>query len=212
VKIRSDVIKIQTADRDLGGAKVEPEEKPVSRVIRTSAPLSPHGNPQDVRGEIPTEVILDAGSISDLARGAKRLCKDCVWFNQKDWQKAVKRIEKTSDVHKRQEINNIRAALLMTKNAQLATSFEDHDGDLDVEVALMVAGKCQALSEITDDLIVVFPQGCCPDVAQKADGSEIPVVTLGSPNGYFKPASRESKKEQNKIYDQLLRAAQNKRP
>lgn len=209
MKVKSDVLKIQTDVRDAAGNKVEPEERPVARVISGVAPVEMSRTGKPVGG-LKTEVILDAGSVSDFACGIRRLCKDCKYFNQKDWKDAVERIERSSDLVKRQEINCVRAALLMTKNAQLSASFEDQEGDLDVESALMAIGVCDALTDLADELYIVFPQGCCPDSIVKPDGTEIPIVTSQRPDGCFQPVNRTVKKEQNKAYDLLMRAAQGK--
>ena len=199
MKINNDLLKIHSTAMDEDGRRLEPEAQPAARVISTEIGAAMQSG-QKVGG-IRAEIIADT-SVADLSAGIRRMCFGCKHFDNAAWQRSYKKLDRSTDMTKRQAINQIRAALLTTSNATLSDIHSDGEGDIDTESALAAMGKCQALSAQFDDDYIVHPLACCPDE----------VITAGSPQGFFEPRDRQMAKERNKAYDLLLRKAQGKTP
>lgn len=199
MKIKNDLLKIHSTAMDEDGRKLEPEAQPAARVISTEVGAAMQSG-QKVGG-IRAEIVVDT-NVADLSAGVRRMCFGCKHFDNAAWVRSYKKLDRSTDMTKRQAINQIRAALLTTSNAALSDIHADGEGDIDTESALAAMGKCQALSENFNDDYIVHPLACCPD----------DVITAAMPQGFFQPRDRKMAAERSKAYDLLLRKAQGKTP
>ena len=102
---------------------------------------------------------------------------------------------------KRTAINEVRSALLQTRNATIRDQGEV-DGDFDVETVMRAhMGLCASLSELKKDYVVVHQDGCCPDEVKDPQ----------RPMGLFEPRDSEAKKDAQAVRDNVLLAAAGKR-
>lgn len=199
MKIRRDLLRIGTGAVMADGTKAEPEQQPVQRIIESSAGATAGGAGV---GQLPVRFVSEM-SAGELSAVASRTCQHCKHFDHKAFQRVLQVADSpASPFEKRQAVNEIRAALLMSDNANLNDSHSGLDGDFDVEAALNACGVCQALTALDNDLNVMHPTASCP----------AHVMSPTQPHGLFQPKDRAAKKEASRSYDQVLGQAQGKIP
>lgn len=210
MKIKRDVFAIAHGVRDEKGNKGEPEEQPTRTLIESTmtAGLSTGGESTS----IPLLITHDAPA-GEMARELAARCKRCKHFKRKAWQNLVEECDfPTAPLMKRQAINEVRSALLLTRNAQI-TEPGEIDGEFDVEhVMRQHMGLCAALSDLKKDFVVVHQEGCCPESSADHMGKVWPLKTAQQPVGLFVPRDGEAKKEAASTYDGVLKQAQGKLP
>ena len=199
MKIKNDMIKIQTAAMDAQGNKLEPEAQPAARVISTDANVN--GTNQKALGALNSEIVLQT-TAGEIANGVRRQCFQCKHFDTDAFRQYRRNCEVSPHMDKRREINAIRAALLETQNVRIAERHVDKDGEMDAEHALQFLGICHPLTEIHSDAVVVYPIGTCPDE----------VCTPSQPNGLFTPKSSEADRQSAKSFDEIMLRAAGKKP
>lgn len=200
MNIRQDILKVQTSDRDADGKQIDPEEHTATRILLGGAPVVLKNNENaPPQGEIPLEISLET-SVGQIAGTVRRMCRECVYHRQETWSKILSGAEKSTDLARRQAINDIRAALMMTQNASLSTVHEGMDGEMDVEHALKTLGICEALTTEKKELVVTHPLASCPDHT----------ITPTAPKGYFRPRDERAKRDAASGYDTIIRQAQGK--
>lgn len=202
------MLQIGTGMLAVDGTKLEPEQQPVRRVVTIDAPVDLRGTGQVV-GSIPTEVVTENRTADDVARGFTHLCGNCKWFRNHEWVRDLRNADSPmAPLERRRAINEIRGALLTTRNADLASMHEGQDGDLDVEAALHQLGYCKALYDMfknqnmsnEDATVLVHPLSCCPTDVRKAN----------PPGGFFTPKDGEARRVGSQNYDRILRKAEGK--
>ena len=197
MKIRRDLLQIASGVREADGTKAEPEQQPVQRVIETSAGANVSG--QHV-GQLPVRFVSEM-SAGELANVQSRTCATCKHFDHKAFQNVLRNADApAAPLEKRQAVNEIRSALLMSGNANLNEMHSGLDGDFDVEAALKSCGVCQILTHLDNDLNVFHPTASCP----------AHTITPTQPHGYYQPKDRAAKKEASQQRDAILRQAQGK--
>lgn len=150
---KSDTLHVNTAPVDsVGGAKPEPEERPVDRVLTTNLPLTGtagwRGN--DVGGAVALE-----STVADAVSATSKMCYQCKHFKRAAWNEVRRRLQ-TDPILGRQ-INHLRANLMM-------------DGS-EPEEALNQMGACAAYTALfrmngmssEEALTIVHPQSHCPE-------------------------------------------------
>ena len=134
-----------------------------------------------------------------LANGVR--VHNCKHFDHKAFQNVLRNADApAAPMEKRQAVNEIRSALIMSGNANLNEMHSGLDGDFDVEAALKSCGVCQILTHLDNDLNVFHPTASCP----------AHVITPTQPHGYYQPKDRAAKKEASAQRDAILRQAQGK--
>lgn len=204
MKIKNEFFEIAKDARDEAGEKLPPEQQPALIVQNVEgAPVSVAG--QSV-GQLPIQ-IARATTVGELADVGGRLCAHCSHWDRTRWNKligmAANGIGSPEEIH---AINDVRAAILQSGNADVSEQYEGDDGDTDLEQALHSMGICHALTEherATDpmmgpkELVVTFPRACCP----------LSVVTPTQPNGFFKARDREAEEAGGANRDDVLLGA-----
>ena len=197
MKIRRDLLQIASGVRHADGTKAEPEQQPVQRVIETTAATTAGGSNV---GQMPVRFVSEM-SAGELAQTASRTCSTCKHFDHALFQKVLRNADHpAAPLEKRQAVSEIRAALLMSGNANLNDMHSGLDGDFDVEAAMKSCGVCRALTQRDDDLNVFHPLASCP----------AHVISPTSPHGFYVAKDNAAKKEASQNYDAVLRQAQGK--
>lgn len=206
MKIRREVFAVAHGVRDAEtGAKAEPEQQPTRILHQTQMDMSLKNSgaagAAGKVGTIPLIVTHDAPA-GEMAQEMAARCIRCKWFRQKAWQGLVAECDfPTAPLMKRQAINEVRSALLLTRNAAIIDQGEAN-GDFDVEHVMRAhMGLCEALSSVKKDYVVVHQDGCCPEEAK---------VPPNPTQGFFKPRDSEARKEAMAAYDSVLQAANGK--
>lgn len=213
MKIRKDILQVGSGMLSVDGTKLEAEQQPVRRVLTVDAPVTHGSGPGNGRnvGAIATEIVTENQSAIDVATHRMSLCGNCKWFRNPEWIRDLNNADSPlATIERRRMVNEIRGALLTTRNANLAEMHEGQDGDLDVEAALRQLGYCKALFETfknmgnsnEDATVLVHPLSCCPDDVRK----QMP------PHGFYEPKDREAKKVGTANYDRIMSKASGKTP
>jgi hypothetical protein len=190
--------------RAADGTKGEPEQQPTRTLVQStmaaSLRTSGAGGAAGQVGNIPLLITHDAPA-GEMASVLAARCSRCAWYRNKAWKNLVAECDfPTSPLMKRQAINEVRSALLLTRNAAIIDQGEV-EGDFDVEHVMRAhMGLCEALSSVKKDYVVVHKDGCCPEEVKNA----------GQPSGYFKPRDSEAKKEAQAVSDRVLLTANGK--
>lgn len=206
MKIRREVFAVATGVREAKtGEKGEPEQQPTRILRETSMNVTVNGNGVNgahgaTLGRMKAIVTHDAPA-GEMAEDLAARCVRCKWFRVKAWQDLVTKCDfPTAPLMERQAINEVRSALLLTRNAAIIDQGEV-EGDFDVEHVMRAhMGLCEALSSMKKDYVVVHKDGCCPEEVKNAQ----------APAGYFKPKNSEAKKEAQAMSDRVLLAANGK--
>ncbi len=184
-----DELQVVPLERDGEGEKLEPEERPARRLVTLDAPVS--GSIDGATGQQMAATVSIEATAGEFAFGMRKMCLLCVHFDQRAWI-ALKRSWELGGIDKQMALNEIRAALLETQNAQIQDMQRDASGDTDVENALTAHhGICHALSEQAKDVIIVHQACVCPE---GFDG--------------FKARNPEADKFGSAAFDSILRTAQ----
>jgi len=216
MRIKREVFAVAHGVRRADGQKGEPEEQPTRVALETAIPVSLSAGgaagPAGPTGKTMRGVITHDAPAGELAQELAAKCGRCKHMRRKAWQALVAECDfPTAPLMKRQAINEVRSALLLTKNAKIAEQGADAEGDFDVENALRShMGLCSVLSDIRKDYVVVHQLGCCPQTQTAADGSVVAVKTKAQPVGFFQPRDSEARKEAEATRDNILNAASGK--
>lgn len=206
MKIRREVFSVASGVRDAEtGEKAEPEQQPTRILHQTSMETSLNVNGAAGQagkvGTIPLIVTHDAPA-GEMAQEMYARCSRCKWFRQKAWQALVAKCDfPTAPLMERQAINEVRSALLLTRNAAIYDQGEVN-GDFDVEHVLRThMGLCEPLSSLKKDYVVVHQDGCCPEEVKRPPNP---------PQGFFKARDSEARREATAAYDSVMQAANGK--
>lgn len=182
---------------------LEPEEAAVERKIDVVAPvtLGQQGVGGEHVGTLPTSIVTTS-TAGQLARNVSRNCSTCRHFNRERWRDTLRRSDHPAAPRDaREAVNAVRAALLMTQNAEMFPT-AGADGDADVEASLHNdIGVCNALSEIEKDDVGVHQLSWCPPQYASA----------ARPDGMWQPKGTAAKKAAGKGFDAIMRMAQGKK-
>jgi hypothetical protein len=153
MKITGDFYKVETGiGIAQGGAKPEPEERPVDRILTTEMDVGVTTLEAGLPGRKPIKRTLQGelavrGTVAEYTQEATmKKCMYCKHFNRSRWLRTLTRMKNDPGGALGDQLNGIRGGLLMTQNASLATKHEDEDGSLDVEQTLVSLGICDAYS------------------------------------------------------------------
>jgi hypothetical protein len=200
MKIRMDRLNIY-AGPSPDGAPVEPEQRPVQRVVDMPAQVTGSIDGQNV-GQLKAEVVVE-GSAAQAALSERWKCRGCKHWDRREWRRVYRQLnDPTASKTARECLNSLRGGLLMTQNAAL-NKHEDKDGELDVESAIQAMGWCHALNQLWQrdltNFIVTHPQACCPREMQ----------TPQQPQGLWEPNKKELEwaRQMNVNYDAILQTA-----
>lgn len=204
MKIRQELLRIATGATHADGTKAEPEEQPIERRIIAESDTAMM-NGEKTASNIPVHFVSET-NVATMAKKLTAPCSTCKFFDRKEFRKMLAIVEAPGGpMHLKEEVNNIRASLLMSSNANLNEQHSGLEGDMDVEHALNAMGFCRALTEASSDPtdpIVVHPSGCCP----------AEVITESQPMGFYSPKDSIAKKQNVSTYDAILKQAQGKLP
>lgn len=204
MKIKRDVFKVAHGVRATDGSKGEPEQQPTRIINETSMEVALKSDGVAGKaghvGRMKLLVTHDAPA-GEMATELAARCSRCKWFRAKAWRQLVEECDfPTAPLMKRQAINEVRSALLLTRNAAIVEQGEV-DGDFDVEHVMRAhMGLCEPLTSMKKDYVVVHKDGCCPEE----------VKTAQAPQGFFEPRNSEARKEAEAQRDSVLRAASGK--
>lgn len=198
MKIRADKIRIRTVPFDDKGDKMEPEAQPVQRIFETESQVTSQDG--TLKGATPTQVIYET-TVGELATAMRSPCFSCKHFDAHAWQKILSVWnDPTSSLEQRAQLNQCRAALLQTGNAELQeahTNPLDKEQDMDVEHALSVLGICRPISEIMREPVIVYPTSSCPGE----------FCTPTQPNGFYDAKDKDADRLGSATYDNVLKTA-----
>lgn len=215
MRIRRDIFAVANGVRAEDGTKAEPEEQPTRSIIEGTMPAtlgtSGAAGAAGSGGNMKLLITHDAPAGEMAAELAAR-CAGCRNFKRKAWRQLVEECDfPTAPLLKRQALNEVRSALLLTRNAKISEAGSDGDGDFDVEGVLRTQmGLCSVLSDIKKDYVVVHQIGCCPQTTTDDSNKVIAVKTPAQPTGYFIPRDAEARAEAMKKRDAVLLTAAGK--
>ena len=199
-----DKLRISQSDRDEKGKQIDPEERPVERVITTAIPVGLSNGQSveaftkgDARGEVPNEVSV-TGSAVEFAQGFRGRCRLCKHFDREGFRRWKKDVDLSGDPERRKFLNFLRSKVLGEMYEQTISKHQGPDGDLDVEHAVNEFGICRALSHAFNDLFAVWPDAGCP----VADPSGKPIDPAP-----FTPRDSDAAREGTSSYDTILKTA-----
>lgn len=196
MKIKKDFIRIPGGQIDKDGHQVEPEGMIAQRIIPTAGPVTGSVDGQ-TKGNLRTEVVFE-DSVLQFAQGIRRPCSTCKFYDMDSWRRNVRDIETGDDPMRKHWLNQVRAALLSTQNANVQDMHTGQDGDFDTEHAIMMLGYCKVFTELYREPIITHPLGVCPDKGPQ--GESVPIL--------YQPNTKEQEREGATAYDNILRAAQ----
>lgn len=191
------MFRIASGVRDTGGHKVDAEAQPVQRVITTEGYANLNGQQA---GKIPVKIIseMDAGHLASMA---KKMCGGCRHFDNEEWLKRMHQIDRPdAPMEQRHASNEIRAALLLTENANLNDLHSGADGDMDPEHAMAALGLCRALTEHYNEEVIVHPISSCP----------VEVCSPTRQQGFYVARTKSEVRNGSAKYDAILRRAEGK--
>lgn len=196
MKIRKDILNIRAGLRDDVGERIEPEQQLVQRVIDAPAATTASHSGQQV-GTMRSEIVVSS-SAAEVAAVVKTPCWSCKHFDRETWLKVKSKAEgPLGSQEDRKFLNKIRAALLDSGNAELHERHVSQEGDMDVEHALAHLGVCRPLTEMDNDMVVVYPLATCP----------ASTVTATQPNGLYEAKDKEAKRAGSAAYDMVMKRA-----
>lgn len=200
MKIKQDLLHITNQPVLDDGNKAEPEQQTASRVIITDADAS--ASTGQALGQMNAQVVVSS-TAGELARAMRGMCANCKFFDNPAFVSFLAKADHPgAPMHVRAGVNELRAALLQTYNAQLQSMHTGADGDMDVEHALKQLGFCRALTEMAKDDVVVHPLSSCPEET----------ITESNPSGFFQARDRSSERAGDRAYDNVLKRAAGKEP
>lgn len=186
MEIKRDTLAVGGLIFDEYGNKVEPEQQPVVRTLEARTIVD--GTSGEQLGTLPGRVqSVQAAGV--FAQDLRSKCVGCAHFDRRGFAVVRKKMAATLEGHR--QLNELRASLLESGNADITNLHEAEDGDLDVEGALSMMGLCRAFGELLRDDIVVHPLANCPE------GQNL-----------FKPRDNAADKAGAAAYDHILRLAQ----
>jgi hypothetical protein len=211
MKVDAPEIRIVPATEDLGGNKLEPEQRPGELRYGMSVPLTLGTGPaQKVATAVPMQVrgvaVVDV-TAGDLADAMRKRCADCKHFDRNAWRVLYK--EWKVGTHEQQlQLNELRAAAEQVEDDAFRTKHMDPEqGEVDTDHVLGDMGLCHALTDYWSailkkaDPVLLTPECSCPD-------------TFGPDGAYlgflFKPRDRQAEKKAAGAYDKILRMAEGK--
>jgi hypothetical protein len=198
MKINADLLHISALPLKDDGTPAEPEEQTATRIIKTAAETEM--NTGQAVGEIPTQILAQS-SVDVFARAVRAQCVTCKHFDNPGFLALFRQADHPlAPMQMRESMNSLRAALLQTANADLQSSHQGMDGDMDVEHAIRALGFCRALTEQANDYVVVHPLSTCPDE----------IITPTSPDGFYQPKDNAAERAGNEAFDAIMRRAQGK--
>lgn len=211
MKIDKQEIRIIPATHDVGGEKLEPEQRPAEIALHTGATLRMGNGPiaaeSSPTAHIPGIVTLDAVA-GDIANSMRNRCGDCAHFDRPAWIALYKKW-RVGTYEEQQQLNALRAAADKVNDEEYRAKHEDQDGDLDTEHAIQAMGICHALTDYWSkikgaaDEQLFTPECSCPD-------------QFGPDNTYlgacFKPRDVNARKHGDKGYDSIMQAAAGRSP
>lgn len=186
MEIKRDTLAVGGLIFDEHGSKVEPEQQPVVRTLEAQAAVDGTGGTQ--LGVIPGR-IQSVQAAGVFAQDLRRKCVGCAHFDRRGFAALRKKMTATLDGHR--QLNELRASLLESGNASVASLHETEDGDLDVEGALSMMGLCRAFGELVRDDVAVHPLANCPE------GHDL-----------FQPRDNAADKAGAAAYDHIMQLAQ----
>jgi ferredoxin-like protein FixX len=179
---------------DEKGNHPEAEEAPAARRVEAEASVRAGGETLDGGVPVVFDMPMTAG---ELAISMRRKCEFCKHFDRPTSQRLIAEADHpAAPMERREKIQQMRAHLIATGNAEVYAASQDEDGTLDVEGALDSLGVCRALTEQENELVFVHPMSCCPPE----------VCTLSSPQGYFEDREKFDRRGAS-LYDAILKAA-----
>lgn len=206
MKIDSDKLIINTGEVDaVGGAKPEPEERPVIRSMGTGVKVGVHNGHQIQQNGVG---LMDASINSHDTAGEffKRAtpCQGCIHFRPDKWQTQLQRWKDSTDPVDRAELDRARAMFLGLSTQDVAAMIA---GGLNPDDQLMQLGVCMGYTKFWMDMgkklgeafTVVSPLSACP--ATYPDGkTPLPKLYKANPNALI-----------NKIRDDAMLKADGKK-
>lgn len=205
MKVDSPEIRIVPATEDIGGTKLEPEERPGELRYGMSLPLTLGTGPtQPVTTQRPLQVrglaVVDV-TAGDLADAMRKRCAECQHFDRNAWRLLYKEW-KVGTYEQQQQLNQLRAAAENVDDDAFRTKHMDPEqGEVDTDHVLADMGLCHALTDYWSavlkkaDPVLLTPECSCPD-SFGPDGAYL---------GYlFKPRDRAAEKRSSKAFDKVM--------
>lgn len=182
---------------DEQGHHPDPEQAPAARRIEVAANVD--AGPYDTTGGVPVSFDMPT-TAGELAVAMRSRCEFCRHFDRPTSQKLIEQADHpAAPLERRERVQQMRAHLIATGNADVYAATPDEDGTLDVEAALDSLGVCRALTEHENEIVFVHPMSCCPPE----------VCTASAPVGFFEDKEQLDRRGVS-IYDTILNTAAGK--
>jgi hypothetical protein len=209
MKIDSQEIRIVPATEDLGGNKLEPEERPAEIRYGMSLPLTLGTGPTQRTEGAPIHQVRGLATVDmtagELANSMRKRCGDCVYFDRNGWRKLYKEW-KVGTYEQQQNLNTLReAAERVDDDAFRAKHMDQEQGEVDTDHVLADMGICQALTDYWSAILkkreemLFMPECGCPDQFGP-DGAYLGFL--------FKPRDASAEKRGSKVFDNVMNMAQ----
>lgn len=197
--IQDEQVLVATHDRNEEGKQIDAEERVAE--IKQDIPVNVAMSSGENLGQLGQGSSINrVGTAGEFASGMAHQCMLCAHFNQSLFRQWKQRVELSSNMRERAELDHLRSLFL---ESSLHASFAHNtgpDGDIDVEGTMMSeCGICTALSEIMKDTMIVMKNSGCP--------------TYAGPKGEdltkcFRPIGRTEQAVSDDIRDTILKTAQ----
>lgn len=185
----------------VGGARPEPEEIPVTRVLELDTPVKASVPSPLVRtagasvmddrtnrpGVISTKLSIVDNAVSAAQVGGKN-CVLCHWWNQELWRKVYPKWTHSNDPALQQGLNQARSI------------FPDDEDGTSESAMWTQFGVCMAMTELFGNT-KVFHRACtCPETGP--DGRPLPLM--------FMPRDADARRLSEAVYSRVLKIAAGK--
>ncbi len=203
-RILAETTAIDIAEVDaVGGAKPEPEERPMHDVRQ----LEPNRQTLSTGEQVSTMqqgmVVVVQSNVQAEMESFGKQCANCYHFNHRLGQQQLTDMQEFGSPEDKKMIAELRAQVLdsgFVENIGEYTSVNDVFRDETMQFVREM-GMCTALTSLKKEPVFIHPtQQCCP--SKFADGTEIPFL--------YKPKDSDQEKRDKTAMDMLMFTASRK--
>lgn len=197
-KVIKEHTEIGTAEVDaVGGAKLEPEERPLDYVTTLQPDAQVLSDGREIQG-MATATVIET-QVGQEMKYYKKQCGRCKFFNQPRGQQEIFRIDEFGSPEERTMLNNARVIFTEPGGDELVHPSRVWDDE--TKEIFKTAGVCETLSMLhplkEEQIVFPFQEGCPKEVHWY--GEEIPFM--------YEPRTAEDALYDKQTYDALMRTA-----
>lgn len=193
MKIKAELLKIDSSLFDVRGQRIEPEARVAEKILVSDTQVTAHGQPHKVLGSMKTSINVQ-GTVGQFANELRSMCASCKHFDMNAWQKMRGQLSK-------KDLDNVKGALISQGLGPVPGAQATAKDEEELERAVNFMGVCKSISEQQKTRVVVHPMARCPPE----------YCTQSAPLGFFENTNLDTQRATDAAYDQVMRNAQGKR-